>query len=302
LGPFVDQENLTKRLVFSAWSATPTAVASLLSYEAERQLFHEARAEGAIGYGDGRRRLEYRLDGGRPAAMTTLALFWPHPGLAARLDPLAIARDHRGQVATIDHVHAESIDRVRAMLPARLVDADHRGEASPAQAYLQLPDALPARLTEVELARGLAGTAGGETSARAEGDTDVGRGLDGHVAAARRAAVMVATAARTPDDLVDDLAMLGAHGPGNIAWRALDRLVTPTDAVTVEGHWIAAAVLASGLTTRTSRSGARCWNTAPTAVYRSQWTNTSTTYVSTRSPEPSTTHCCWTSPGPPEQR
>ena len=39
-GPYADAavQGMTKRLIFSSWSAAPTAIASLLSYEAERQL------------------------------------------------------------------------------------------------------------------------------------------------------------------------------------------------------------------------------------------------------------------------
>jgi hypothetical protein len=37
------------------------------------------------------------------------------------------------------------------------------------------------------------------------------------------------------------------HSPGNIAWRALGRLVHDQDDVTADGHWRAAAILASGL-------------------------------------------------------
>jgi hypothetical protein len=245
-GPFADREEVTKRLVFSAWSATPTAVAALLSYEAERRLFDTASTEGATGYGDGRRRLEYRMDGGRPAAMTTLALFWPHPGLAARFDPLLFARTSPDRIFTTTEVRDEARNRLRAMLPTSLVAHDHGGDANPAQAYLHLQGALPAELTESELARGLAGTAGAEESSDG-GDGDVGRGLGSHVTAAVHVARHVTAAARSAEDLVDDLAMLATHGPGNIAWRALARLVTVGDEVTAAGHWTAAAVLASGL-------------------------------------------------------
>ena len=85
---------MTKRLIFSAWSAAPTAIASLLSYEAERQLVagsrltsNTAEARAAIAT-----RLDYNLRGEQPAAMSVLALFWPHPGLAQLADPLQLAR------------------------------------------------------------------------------------------------------------------------------------------------------------------------------------------------------------------
>lgn len=244
-GPFAGKDRLTKRLVFSAWSATPTAVAALVSYEAERQL--HAAAPTSAGFGDGRRRLEYRMDGDRPAAMTTLALFWPHPGLAAPLDPLTAARAHPDRLLDLSEVHIHAAERVAGLLPPHLADAEHRGDPSPAAAYFQMPGALPA-LTDDELARGLDGAAGATGDARPYAvDANVGGGIKGHVSAARRLAAATAPAARSDADLVDDLAALGAHGPGNIAWRALSRLVTGTDTVTRAEHWEAAAVLAAGL-------------------------------------------------------
>ena len=97
-GPYaaVDSTGITKQLIFSSWVAAPSAIASLLSYEVQRQIFTGAgqhsntpAARAALAG-----RLDYRMAEGRPAAMSTLALFWPQPMLAARTDPLDAARDH----------------------------------------------------------------------------------------------------------------------------------------------------------------------------------------------------------------
>ena len=105
-GPYADAsaQSMTKRLIFSSWSAAPTAIAALLSYEAERRLVEDTRltsntasARAAIAT-----RLDYDLRGEQPAAMSALALFWPHPVLAELADPLQLARarpdrdNHRG--------------------------------------------------------------------------------------------------------------------------------------------------------------------------------------------------------------
>ena len=96
-GPYAEPfaQKVTKQLVFSSWSATPTAIASLLSYEADRRL--AAKSERLTeNTAIGRRRLAtaltYRVEDGRAAAMSTLSLFWPHPALAALTDPLQLAR------------------------------------------------------------------------------------------------------------------------------------------------------------------------------------------------------------------
>lgn len=235
----VDASAITKQLVFSSWNATPTAVAALLSYEVERQLLSGVIENSP----DGRRklssRLEYRLDGGRPSAMTTLALFWPHPELAARLDPLAQAREHPRDLLTADQVQNQGIRRTFD-LRLSLAGPDHRGEASPAHAYFQAHGALPGGpgMDTAQLVSALAGAVDDESEVRA--------GLTRHVTAALDLLRSTATAAKSAEDLTD-MVGLGLHGPGNIAWRALGRLLEAGGKVTPAGHWTAAAILASGL-------------------------------------------------------
>ena len=85
--------DFTKRLIFSAWSVVPKAIAAMLSYEAER------RAIEAAGYSDRRYDdrpitppLQFRMNGGRPAGMPALALLYPGLILARLGDPLEVAR------------------------------------------------------------------------------------------------------------------------------------------------------------------------------------------------------------------
>ena len=97
-GPYasVDSNEITKQLIFSSWVAAPAAIASLLSYEVQRRIFTGAgqRSNTLAARAALSRRLGYRMVDGRQAAMSTLALFWPQPTLAARTDPLDAARDH----------------------------------------------------------------------------------------------------------------------------------------------------------------------------------------------------------------
>lgn len=89
----------------------------------------------------------------------------------------------------------------------------------------------------------------GETD---EPDGDESSGLRAHVDLAMRLATdrdLVASERRTrePDDLDVRVAELARYGPGNVAWRCVDRLTRPGGGVTALGRWRAAAVLASGL-------------------------------------------------------
>ena len=71
-GPYAEAfaAHVTKRLIFSSWTATPTAVASLLSYEAERHITEGTRL--TENTAEARRsiagRLTYRLDNSGRAA------------------------------------------------------------------------------------------------------------------------------------------------------------------------------------------------------------------------------------------
>jgi hypothetical protein len=100
-GPYAEEfaASVTKRLIFSSWIATPTAIAALLSYEAQRLTAEGSRlmentpeARRSVG-----NRLSYRVDPqGRAQSMTSLMLFWPMPALAAQADPRAHRRDSAG--------------------------------------------------------------------------------------------------------------------------------------------------------------------------------------------------------------
>ncbi|WP_328423962.1 helicase-related protein [Micromonospora sp. NBC_00389] len=219
------REGITKRLLFSSWNATPTAVAGLLSYEAERRL---GRA------GEAHRHLDYRVEHGRPAAMSTLALFWPHPTLAALCDPLALARQRPDETAPLEVLEREGRERLLDHASTERADPGS-GTAEPWELVFRWPGADPS----IEDAAATLGTSADDDGAAT--------GLDRHVARARELASQAAyPTAGHLNGLIDSVAAIGLHGPGNIAWRALSRLI-PGSTVTPEGHWRAAALLANGL-------------------------------------------------------
>ena len=98
-GPYasIDPTAITKSLIFSSWVAAPSAIASLLSYEVERQIFTQAghNVNTPADRASISSRLDYRTPNGRPSSMSALALFWPQPTLASQTDPLDAAREHR---------------------------------------------------------------------------------------------------------------------------------------------------------------------------------------------------------------
>jgi hypothetical protein len=245
--------DVTKRLVFSSWAATPSAVASLLSYETERRLAEGSRLveNSATARRSIANRLAYSLDGQRPQAMTTLALFWPMPGLAALADPLRYAQ---AAARPVDPAHAERAiaEQLTRDVPTGATSRAAGTEAWYWAAALQRPDSLPAGARDDHdlILHGLTGRLD-----NTEDDSQDPVGLTAHIDLALRARTGTGDLQLPPPppDLAVTLAALAMHSPANIAWRALHRLVRDQPDVTPTGHWFAAAVLAAGLRSLFSR-------------------------------------------------
>lgn len=264
-GPYADASSsgMTKRVIFSSWKATPAAVASLLSYEAERR----CAGEGFLGTtpeerqlleANVRRRLSYRLDRegerDRPSSMSTLALFWPMPGLAEIGDP-GDSSLHRGRpvgsldadtqhsvvVGRISEQHEESGD------DASGVPASHWFEA------LRRDDSCPCGLGETEILHALRG---GDDSEK--GDAYGEEPLERHDRMEKHVQLALEVRGKHQDRRVtaavlDRMADVAAHSPGNIAYRALSRIAWRHPGVTEKGLWLAAARLSSAFRTLFSR-------------------------------------------------
>lgn len=224
-GPLSDG-SVTKQVLFSAWSAAPTAIASLLSYEADRltagnrELLRGNNPEARRAVGA---RLQYRLAEGRPAAMSTLALFWPHSGLAGMSDELAAARRQGSLVSATDFA-------------ASFVFDDGPAAEQVADAFFTVPGLLPAEMSDARPE---------EVAALVTEDEERSRGVTEHV---RRALEEPAAGASSHPDLGE----VAAFSPGNVALRALHCMAS-TDA-TETGVWRSAFILAEGLRTLFNRT------------------------------------------------
>lgn len=223
----LDAISVTKRVVFSSWSATPVAISTILSHEADRLAVQGSRLEGA-NTPETRRtirtRLAWAMEGPRAAAMSTLALFWPHPPLAAAADPLLLARDRGGLVPPASAEHEV----------ARALNCEGE-EGQPWESYFRRPDDV--RRTSSQTVRSMTEAMSGGTE-DAESD-DVPGGLREHV----KVALGMLGDEGAQDH--EDVPLLALHGPGNVAWRAFHRLRLEEDDVTPAGHWRAAAIVAN---------------------------------------------------------
>ena len=253
-GPYesVDPTTITKRLIFSSWVAAPSAIASLLSYEVERRISEGTRhtantsaARNAISS-----RLDYRTAGNRPSSMSALALFWPQPTLASQTDPLDGARESRDDPELLD------VDRLIEWARRRVENlvgqnGDSRSTTSAAWYWFaSMPSEKNSALASelIGAPRSVVVDALAGISEDHEAD-DGHRALNAHVSQMLDALGDWAPDAERPADLQETIAVLGLGAPGNIAWRALNRVRRADDQVTEFGRWRAASILASGLRT-----------------------------------------------------
>ena len=249
-GPYANAsaQSMTKRLIFSSWSAAPTAIAALLSYEAERRLVQDTRltsntasARAAIAT-----RLDYDLRGEQPAAMSALALFWPHPVLAALADPLQLARTRPNQAITVAAAEREVARRLSPILPrGGVVPA---GDGAHWRAVLAWPGALPELLVNpAQVAEAMASE---EAADAADMDQSAAhsRGLHAHISLALDTINgPLQSAVGDRNELLSTLGAIATHSPANIAYRSLTRVLGPDHRVSEVALWEAAATLAAGL-------------------------------------------------------
>lgn len=230
---------ITKRLVFSSWSATPTAIAGLLSYEADRQIakgkLRDYAARSSVPS-----RLDYRMDGRRPGAMNALALFWPHPELARLADPLAVARGRAPELLEREQLEAD----IRQALEAQVEPAAVRGTAA-WDSYFRWPGASPDDM-DVDMLLDLSGLSDDDRPEEA-GSTDPADGYAAHVELALEVAQESSGPSLGGAGVAPDIVRLAAHAPGNVAWRALSRILRDGDSVSPAEHWRAAAHLSAAL-------------------------------------------------------
>lgn len=250
----IAEQGATKRLVFSSWTATPTAVAALLSYEADRQMFAGSKFRNtATGREKVGGRLEYSArDSGR-SGLSALALFWPHPRLATLTDPLSIARDHPDEMLQRGAIEAVAILRLKGTLCDGSPNMSKRDSGQIWDLFFSTEGALPVDLAESWPSNRqtvVEALAGGASADQDQARTELVRGRKGLSANVDSAvALLQEREGMAPGDSAElrELAELALYAPGNTAWRALDRLIPEGSSVTPKAHWQAAATIAAGV-------------------------------------------------------
>jgi hypothetical protein len=242
-----EADGLTKRLIFSAWTAVPQAVASVLSYEVEREMLglHHTLEDLAKGAHKARTLLTFRTVDGRAASMASFLLLYPSPGLARLVDPLLLGRGDRSAVRVEALAKAKVSEALRKVLPTEVVRQEER--TNPAwywAAALLIDMAIAPEATRSFFSQGVTEAArswipanetpeGPPDTPRSSGPRqdsgDETRGLGAHFATAADLLNGKFPTGRRPRDLAAVLARTAIAGPGVCALRALGRALPGAD-------------------------------------------------------------------------
>lgn len=253
-GPFAQVEGTaTKQLIFSAWNAAPTAITTLLSYEAERQIMWGSNLHGentAEARKRFRGRLRYNVRNGEPLAMSTLALFVPHAALARASDPL-ISAAHEGSAADSATIKARAAECGKKLIRGTVAEPALR--LGTWASYFSIPGALPIawsgspKLARQELRRI-------DEEIRKAGrasDVDDEEGRSDSALYFAHVDRMVAVANQPSVGWEDGIEDLAVNSPANCLYRALSRIVP--DSFDESELWKAAVSAAAGLRTLFNR-------------------------------------------------
>lgn len=244
-GPFAGavSERCTKRLIFSAWQVVPKAIATLLSYEAERLTItsHEPGAENTP---EARRRrrplLRFAHTDNRLTGMPILGMLYPSAALAAWADPLSLAgcavRDGGGP-PSLETALSQAEDLIRPHLQALPAYREASGPedegwywAAPILLDLQENgEQVRTWFADAQLAPSWSGA---PDDAEEDGESN----WAAHVDQARELVAGRLKLGSPPSDLTHVLALMALAGPGIAVLRTFSRLVPPSGVESLIRH------------------------------------------------------------------
>jgi hypothetical protein len=248
-GPFADPEarRMTKRLIFSAWTVAPKAIATLLSYEAERLAALSAGVTSNDSDARSQRSglLDFRRSQGRLSGMPVFGLLYPSFTLVEAVDVRALGGESR---TSIEDAVARAMEALRPLIE-ELVGSRAEGDGPPDQRwYWAAPILLD---VERDGGAGIGWLRDRGTAAEwADADEpDDGSAWADHFAQALEVAEEMPPLGPPPTDLLQVLARLALAGPGVASLRALALAADSEGSERDPEVRIAAARLAWGLRT-----------------------------------------------------
>ena len=242
-GPFADPalKKFTKRLVFSSWRMVPRMIASLTSYEAERNMV--GLFDPSIRRAELRKKLGRLLDlsrserGERLAGMPILGIIYPCITFARACDPLRMSSDPLP--SAIDAIHRAEIEIKRLLQP--IVESSPEFGLEDYDWYWAAPVLLDMKYhkgyaEKFFLDKKLAEILTGEKISESEEEKQKENHLRWKEAIAEIVSLIDGKIKlkRPPRDLSTVLAKMAIAGPGTACCRALARV---TDGLATGNLW-----------------------------------------------------------------
>lgn len=243
-GPFSnpDLARLTKRLVFSSWQVVPKVIATLLSYEAERQMistFDKAPENSLEARKRRRPLLRFGKANNRLTGMPVLGLLYPSTVLARDCDPLAFALQSSNrptQQALLAHTQQTIIRLLTSLKKAVNSQVPESGPedetwywAAPMLLdWYQDRAATQAWFGQADLAGKWKGRQDADADEQIEGESLWAE----HVHHAQQVQDLVADLGRPPADLAEVVAQVAIASPAITALRSLMRVIGQSESLT----------------------------------------------------------------------
>lgn len=226
-------EGFTKRLVFSSWRVVPKAVASLLSYEAERLMMLEHHRQPKWDSEERKKLrglLKFSAKGDRPTSMTALGVLYPCRTLASQLDPRNLLGQASRSKAEVLKLYSDTIcDLLKPVLEKhREEQAASTTEGIDDRWYWAAPLFLDLNFYSEQTLDWLANDRLAEMwsgDALDGEEADVAEGWSKHVVLFKQTAKEIGTLGKPPDDLSLVLAEMALAAPGIVALRCLQRVI-----------------------------------------------------------------------------
>jgi hypothetical protein len=226
-GPFASPQllSVTKQLVFSAWHMVPRAVASIMSYEAERRMMRALHPRAQVTQEDWKKQrglLRFGVSGDRLTGLPLLLLVYPCLTFARDCDPRELAT---GAQLTASETQAQFAGRLRAVVEKLSIEQESGGAADDrwywvAPMLLDLAEfhsAARAWWNRPDLAQSWAGSSLSDEDA----------GWSSHVEKAKQTLDAIRTGKERlgvrPEDLFEVLALAASAAPATAALRTYAR-------------------------------------------------------------------------------
>lgn len=234
MGPYAEPglQKFTKRLVFSCWKVVPKAIASVLSYEAERSM---TRRSSKRSYTSKRRSglLQFRSRNGHPTGMPILNLVYPFWFLAEQFDPLKYLKNlpEGTPLPTQEDILEQIRSDLNEFLLPVVTEYSHPGDGADENWYWAAPILLDLThqesVTREWLARSDLATAW-RRGTHAD-SPDSATGWLQHVKQVQKLVAGQLKLGKPPENLGRVLAQLALAAPGVASLRAIQRILPPGD-------------------------------------------------------------------------